>query len=212
MHIYLIRHGESLGNKTHTYLGHTDLDLSEKGYIQAELACKYILNNLKIDKIYSSDLIRAYNTVLPVAKELNLDIIADKDLREINAGFWENKKYDYLIENFRETYNLWLTDIGNAKCDGGESVKDLQNRFMKKLEEIALANPDKNVLIGTHATPIRITNCTVSGHDLSEMHNVPWAYNASLTHIEYTDGKFKLIEYGLSSYLGDLANPLSKKV
>ena len=29
--LILIRHGESLGNATRTYLGHTDLDLSDKG-------------------------------------------------------------------------------------------------------------------------------------------------------------------------------------
>ena len=119
MNLYLIRHGESLGNKTRTYLGHTDLDLSEKGYMQAECASRYILSNLKIDKIYSSDLIRAYNTVLPVAKALNLEITTDKDLREIYAGYWENQKYEYLMEKYADTYNSWLTDIGNAKCDGG---------------------------------------------------------------------------------------------
>lgn len=212
MNIYLIRHGESLGNKARTYLGHTDLDLSEKGYMQAKCASEYIINNLKIDKIYSSDLIRAYNTVLPVAKTLKLEIATDKDLREIYAGYWENQKYEYLMEKYADTYNLWLTDIGNAKCDGGESVKDLQKRFMNKLEEIAKSNPEKNVLIGTHATPIRITNCTVSGLPLSEMHNIPWAYNASITHLEYKDGKFSLIDYGKSSYLGALENPPSRKM
>lgn len=212
MDIYLIRHGESLGNKTKTYLGHTDLDLSERGYMQAECASKYILENIKVDKIYSSDLIRAYNTVLPVAKALNINIITDKNLREINAGLWENQKYDYLMEKYKETYNLWLTDIGNAKCDGGESVTDLQKRFMTKLEEIAKNNEGKSVLIGTHATPIRITNCTVSGLPLSEMHNIPWAFNASLTHLKYTDGKFKLIEYGNSSYLGELENSPSSRM
>ena len=212
MDIYLIRHGESLGNKAKTYLGHTDLDLSERGYKQAECACKYILSNIKIDKIYSSDLIRAYNTVLPVSKALNLKIETDKDLREIYAGYWENQKYEYLMEKYKDTYNSWLTDIGNAKCDGGESVKELQQRFMHKLEEIAISNPGKTVLIGTHATPIRITNCTVSGLPLSEMHNIPWAYNASFTHIKYANGKFELIEYSNSSYLGELENSPSHKM
>lgn len=212
MNLYLVRHGQSIGNLNKTFLGHTDLDLSEAGYLQADCVSDFIINNLKIDKIYSSDLIRAYNTVLPVAKALNIEIIKDDKLREIKAGLWENKRYDYLIENFGESYNRWLTDIGNAGCDGGESVQDLKIRIMNRLKEIAEENPDKNVLIGTHATPIRIAHCTISGNPLSEMNNTPWAFNASLTHIEYKDGTFKMVEYGRTSHLGDLATQPSSKM
>lgn len=204
MNIYLLRHGESIGNKDKIYLGHTDLDLSEKGYMQAERACDYITKNVKIDKIFSSDLIRAYNTVLPTAKKLNINIIKDPGLREIYAGLWENKKYEYLIENFPESYSAWRNDIGNAKCDGGESVAELQKRIMNKLCEIANCNEGSDILIGTHATPIRVINCTITNTPLSDMNNIPWAFNASLTHISYNQGQFKLIDYGKSSYLGEL--------
>lgn len=212
MNLYLVRHGQSIGNLNKTFLGHTDLDLSETGYLQANCVSEYIVNNLKIDKIYSSDLIRAYNTVLPVAKALKMEIIKDERLREIKAGLWENQSYEYLIENFGDSYNRWLTDIGNAGCDGGESVQDLKLRIMDRLKEIAEENPDKNILIGTHATPIRIAHCTISGNPLSEMHNTPWAFNASLTHIEYIDGAFNIVEYGKKSYLGDLITQPSSKV
>lgn len=212
MNIYLVRHGQSIGNLNKKFLGHTDLDLSEAGFKQASCVCDYIINNLKIDKIYSSDLIRAYNTVLPVAKALNMEIIKDKQLREIKAGLWENQEYEYLIKHFGDSYNRWLTDIGNAGCDGGETVQDLQCRFMTRLEEIAKENNDKNILIGTHATPIRIVQCTISGKPLSEMNNIPWALNASLTHIEYTNNQFRIIEYGKTSYLGDLVTQPSSKM
>ena len=107
--------------------------MSETGYLQANCVSEYIVNNLKIDKIYSSDLIRAYNTVLPEAKALKMEIIKDERLREIKAGLWENQSYEYLIENFGDSYNRWLTDIGNAGCDGGESVQDLKLRIMNRL-------------------------------------------------------------------------------
>ena len=54
----MIRHGQSIGNLNRVYLGHTDWDLTELGYKQAELVCEY-LKDEKIDIIYSSDLIRA---------------------------------------------------------------------------------------------------------------------------------------------------------
>ena len=212
MNIYLVRHGESIGNSKKIYLGHTDLDLSERGYKQAELFCDYFTKNYKVDKIYSSDLIRAYNTVLPVAKKLNLEIHKDTQMREIYAGLWENKEYQYLIEKYSETYNQWLTDIGNAKCDGGETVKELKDRIIKRLYELAEENKDKDILIGTHATPIRIIKCIFSGFPIDEMHNVDWAYNASLTHLTYKNGTFEIVDYNIHSYLGDYVKLPSSKM
>ena len=72
--IYLVRHGESLGNAKRIYLGHTNLDLSDLGYIQANVTAQY-LKGVKIDAIYSSDLLRAHNTALPHAQLRNLKVI-----------------------------------------------------------------------------------------------------------------------------------------
>ena len=102
MNIYLIRHGQSIGNLNKVYLGHTDLDLSEIGYKQAERVCDYVVKNYNIDKIFSSDLIRAYNTVLPASQKLNIPIIKEPELREIYAGLWENKKYECLMEKYAD--------------------------------------------------------------------------------------------------------------
>ena len=74
--LILIRHGESLGNSKRIILGHTDWDLSELGYRQAALAADALADR-KVDAVYSSDLIRAYNTVLPMARSRGLSVIAD---------------------------------------------------------------------------------------------------------------------------------------
>ena len=42
--IILVRHGESLGNATGRYLGHTNLGLSEVGTQQAEVTAQYLKN------------------------------------------------------------------------------------------------------------------------------------------------------------------------
>ena len=67
--MYFIRHGQSLGNQLGVFLGHTDLDLSELGYRQAACTAQY-LKDIKIDKVYSSDLLRAENTLKLPAKRL----------------------------------------------------------------------------------------------------------------------------------------------
>ena len=72
--LILIRHGESLGNAVRKLLGHTDLDLSPLGYQQAEAAA-VALKDERIDAIYSSDLLRAYNTAVPHARLRGIDVI-----------------------------------------------------------------------------------------------------------------------------------------
>ena len=64
---YLVMHGQSIGNALRTYLGHTNLDLSELGYEQAKITAEH-LRNVPFDAIYSSDLLRAYHTALPTAR------------------------------------------------------------------------------------------------------------------------------------------------
>ena len=209
--LIIVRHGQSMGNLVDKFLGHTDLDLTEKGYLQASLVADY-LDGIEIDKIYASDLKRAYNTVVETAKRKGIEIIPEKGLREIFAGDWENMGFDDLKNTYVEDYSVWLNDLGNARCTNGESVAELQERVCSTLAEIAENNPGKTVLIGTHATPIRVFYAKWNGFSLDEIKNIPWAPNASVTVAEYEDGKFVVGEYGKNDYLGAEATALPKNV
>ena len=72
--IIFIRHGQSLANEQSRFAGHTNVPLTELGKAQAERAAEYIVKHEKIDKIYSSDLMRAHDTALPVSKLTKLPI------------------------------------------------------------------------------------------------------------------------------------------
>ena len=76
----LVRHGESMANKTKSYAGHIDIPLSEEGFLQAEAVSRYIEENFKVDAVYSSDLSRAYNTIKLFADKCNLAIEKRKEL------------------------------------------------------------------------------------------------------------------------------------
>ena len=97
--LIIIRHGQSLGNAQKRYLGHTDVDLSELGKHQAQIAADYF-KDYNISAIYSSDLLRAYNTALPHARLHGLSVNKDEKLREVFLGEWEGCPIDVLREKW----------------------------------------------------------------------------------------------------------------
>ena len=210
--VYFLRHGQSIGNLTKRYLGHTDEDLSELGYIQAELA-SHFFDLVNIDVIYSSDLIRAYNTVKPIATKKGFPILKSDKLREIYAGEWEGKTIDYLWENYYDTFSVWKNDTGNATTPGGESVKDLLKRVNDEVNRIVSENKGKKILIGIHATPIRVLTSLWQGLNIEETKNIPWVSNASVTCVEYWDnGEYFIRTNGFDEYLGDNKSGLPKGI
>ncbi len=195
----IIRHGYSIYNKAKKFTGQTDIPLDELGLEQAKDTAEYVLQNYKIDKIYSSDLIRAIDTAKPVAEALGLPINKDPDLREINAGCWEGRYIADLKVEYLEAFKKWATDVGLARCGDGESSKELSKRCEKVFRKIAKENEGKTVLVATHGGVVRAIRCSWLGIPLSEMKNVPHVSNSSVTVAEYdneTDtAKFTLIGY-----------------
>lgn len=210
--IILERHGQSQANEKSVFAGYLDVALTETGKKQAEISANYIINNYKIDKIYSSDLKRAYSTGKVIADRLNMGITPDKRLREINAGEWEGQLFDDLEVKYKEDYSVWLSDIGRAKCTGGETVKEFADRITSAITDIARENDGKTVLIAIHATPIRVMQCVCKNVSIEEMKKVSWVTNASVTVINYDDGKWSMELESYDEHMGELKTKVQANV
>lgn len=210
--ILVIRHGESQANLEKCFAGHTDTPLSEKGHIQAEKTAEFVTGNYKVDKVYSSDLQRAYNTALPIAEKLGLEIEKDTNLREIFAGEWEEIPFADMPVKYPKECEIWLSDIGNATCPAGESVAEVQKRAGDALLKIAKENDGKTVVVATHATVVRALYCLYENVSADEMKNVPWVSNASVTEILFENGNFKVLKAGIDEHLKELKTSLPTNV
>ncbi len=206
--LILVRHGQSEANVLQCFAGNYNCNLTEYGLSQAERLSEFLYENFSIDKIYSSDLNRAYSTALPTAKKLSLDIEKNSNMREISAGLWEGMSFSDILEKYRANYEVWLTDIGNAQCNEGESVKDLYERVCREITKIAKENDGKTVLIATHATPIRVFQTYVEKGDVSFARDYQWVPNCSVTVCNYKNGKFELEQIGYNDYLKELKTKL----
>ncbi|MBQ8636427.1 MAG: histidine phosphatase family protein [Clostridia bacterium] len=210
--LILIRHGESEANRQGFFAGQLDLDLQNKGIKQAQLTAKYISENYKVDKIYSSDLQRAYKTAKCLAEILDLEITSDKGLREINAGKWQGMTFEDLRATYPEEYSIWLNHIGHSVLGGGETVKQLGDRVMGALTKIAEENDGKTVAIATHATPIRVAQCIIQTGDIEEMQNIPWVSNASVTVIEYDNNAWRIVAVSKDEHLAEIKTSVPANV
>ena len=207
--IFLIRHGQSQANVDKIFAGHLDSPLSELGKRQALLLKEYLLTQ-KIDAIYSSDLVRAVDTIKPYADQVGLSVTTDKELREFYGGDFEGVKYEDLPKLYPIEYGkFWLQDTENTQMPNGESVKGGMERAYNVILKLAQENLGKSIAIATHGGIIRGFECLANGVKWCQGE---WVQNASTTKLVYKDGKFITIERNVNSYLGQSTSALPKGV
>ncbi len=205
-----VRHGQSMSNVNRTFTGQADVPLSELGKKQAEDLRGFLLGHYAIDTIWSSDLLRARQTIEPVASALGLPVHTDRLLREIFGGEWEEKTVDEIAFRYPEDYAMWQNDIGLARCTGGESLAEVQQRGILAVRRIAEENDGKTVLVATHAAFLRAMQCYWQGLPLRAMKDIPWVPNASTTEAEYDGGSVRIVRLAQDGYLQGEITRISK--
>ncbi|MCK4520205.1 MAG: histidine phosphatase family protein [Candidatus Omnitrophica bacterium] len=152
----LIRHGETDYTLTGRYCGFSNPSLNRKGIQQSErLAIR--LKEAGVDKIYSSDLKRAYESAKIIFKNNSIEKIAD--FREMNFGLFEELKYEEIIKVYPKLYREWIDNPMRVKIPGGEGLVELEKRVKEGLSFISSQNAGKTIALVSHGGPIRIILC-----------------------------------------------------
>lgn len=210
--IYLIRHGESVGNLNRVCLGHTDLGLTDRGLAQAKLTADTLMG-LKIDGVYSSDLLRAMDTARPHAEIRGLPVNGRADLRELYFGQWENKAVDYLRLTYGDMFDIgWRKMFGTFVAPDGEAVVDMAKRAKAALSEIGRRHLGGSVIVASHAALIRALWADISGKAPEEYADfVTFPTNASFTVIVYESDKLIPVSYSNDLHMGELKTGIQTK-
>lgn len=205
--LLVIRHGQSVANLEDKFAGFSDFDLTDLGRKQAEFVASYIKERYKVDAVYASDLLRAYNTALPTARAFGLEINARKALREIYAGRWEAMTYSDINKTERDSFSLWSNDYLNAFCPEGESVKDVCVRVWEETKKIVAEHEGETIVIASHANPVwAIRELTQKTGE--KRTNDSLVANASISVIGYENGEFFEIRPNITEHLGELVTVL----
>ena len=131
-------------------------------------------------------------------------MIPERGLREIDAGEWEGLPFTLIKEKWAEEYRIFRVDLGRSTPPGGESTQHAADRLFETVSRIADENPDRRVLVASHAAVICMFTARVLGLAPEEVQRLRLASNASFSVFEYDGERFHLAEYGNDGYLGDL--------
>ncbi len=153
--LILLRHFKSQWNLENRFTGWTDVPLCPEGIESAEKVAGELVG-LKIDKVYTSPLIRNRETVSLILENLGeekLPVIVDKALDERNYGELQGLNKDEVKKQYgEEQVKLWRRSYDIAP-PGGESLKDVYKRavpFYKEYAEKDLKEGKNVLLVASH--------------------------------------------------------------
>ncbi|RVU54340.1 histidine phosphatase family protein [Anaerosphaera multitolerans] len=189
MKIYFTRHGETVWNRENRIQGHLNSPLTESG-IEMGIALREQAKSIEFDKVYSSDLERAYRTAELIVPERK--IIKTPLLREIDVGSWSGKIFTDIKED--KLYKTYHQNPEKYKRKDGESFYDLNKRVREFFERYVFKSTDEKILIVSHGVTI------ISIFNLME--NVPienfWSNrvrrNGEFNIASYSEGKFEVLK------------------
>lgn len=186
---YIVRHGETENNRAGRLSGWIDTALTEDGLKPTEKVIAK-MSNLHIDKIYSSDMGRAFITAYIVARGLNFtkEIKRLPGLREVNYGDAANmlsaKAYELYAKIDRDTHYT---------PPNGESLDHMQRRVFQTVNELNDMHTDSAIVLVCHSGVMAALRASHIGQDFGE-HNISEAYPHDYV------GKFTFADGAVTSF------------
>lgn len=152
--LYLIRHGLTASNSAGVFQGRRDTPLSERGLEQARLLGRRFAG-LPLDALYCSALSRARQTAEEIAGNAGLIPIALEGLNEIDMG----EMAGHTLEECRRLYPAAAAALEENPAEfaapGGESVRQVYDRVVQTMGEIAAQNPGRTAAVVSHGFVIQ---------------------------------------------------------
>ena len=159
--LILIRHGQSVWHASNRCPGWTEVDLSEKGVVEAEEAGRQLSGN-RIDVVHTSDLIRAQRTAKIVMQHNessgdNVPTQYDWRLNERHYGALQGlNKAETAEKHGAEQVHIWRRSF-DVPPPEGESLEMTAERTIPYFTEEILTDLEsgKNVLVSAHGNSLR---------------------------------------------------------
>jgi broad specificity phosphatase PhoE len=135
--------------------------LTPAGRTQAEELAERVAA-ARVRAIWCSDSARSVQTAEIVAARLRVPVTVRKALREVYVGELAGEPFDRA--RLRELADRWRAGELDAAFPGGESGREVLERYRAQLEEIADLHRGESVLVVAHETALGLVVPALAGH------------------------------------------------
>ena len=199
--VLAIRHGETAWNVDSRIQGQLDIPLNETGRWQARRLARAVAEE-GISAVYSSDLLRAFETARSVARGCGQPINTDTGLRERGFGVFEGLTFREIEQRWPEQSERWRKRDPEFGPEGGEMLRDFYARCVETATRLAAAHPGETIALVAHGGVMDSLYRAASRVALDAPRS--WQLgNASINRLLYTPQGFTLVGWSDTYHLED---------
>ena len=202
MEIYIIRHGQTIWNASNLLQGSADIELNERGRALAGETGQN-LEGIAFDKIYSSPLIRAYETACLIRGHRNIPIIRDERLKELNFGVNEGKNFKELLADTSDPFHYFFErpELYRAP-EHGETFEHICERgaeFMKEIIEPQKSELER-IMIVAHGAMNKAIMCHVKQHGIDQYWSGGLQRNCGVMIVKLDENGYQVLDESKTFY------------
>ncbi|VTU18514.1 Phosphoserine phosphatase 1 [Variovorax sp. PBL-H6] len=190
-----VRHGETAWNVDTRIQGQLDIGLNDTGLWQARRLGQALVDE-PIAAIYASDLARAWETALEIARPRGIEVQPEPGLRERAFGHFEGRTFADIDASLPEQARLWRTrDPAFAPEGGGESLLAFRERVTGIAGQLAQRHPGELVVLVAHGGVMDVLYRAATRQELQAPRT--WHLgNAAINRLLWTPQGFALVGWG----------------
>jgi probable phosphoglycerate mutase len=200
MNLVLVRHGETDWNRQERIQGHIDIPLNGRGQWQAQQAAQALAGQ-QIERLYSSDLLRAQTTAEMIGDVCGCAVEADSRLREKGFGAWEGLTFAEIKKRDAAGYARWREDPSLYTPAGGEGLNETAERVVQAWREIEESTAETVALV-SHGGTLRILLRYLLGLAPDSYWEIKLG-NASLSYLQISPVGNRIISLNDTQHLGE---------
>ncbi|MDE0494546.1 MAG: histidine phosphatase family protein [Acidimicrobiaceae bacterium] len=155
-----MRHGRTPNNAQARLQGQSDSPLDEVGFEQSAVVGKALWDRWPVDRLVVSSRRRTQQTAR-AAGLADVPTTVDDRWTEIDFGAYDDRRIGDVMA---ELGAAWASDVSYVP-PGGESMTSLHERVGEAVAELAGEATTSNILVVTHATPIKSAVVWLLGGD-----------------------------------------------
>jgi probable phosphoglycerate mutase len=208
------RHGQTTWNSENRFQGHADVPLNEIGIEQAREAAR-LLASLTPNAIISSDLSRAQDTALELARLVGVEVRLDPRLRETDVGSWSGNTIAEIRTQDAARYAEWMDGL-DVPAGGAENRTQVADRMEQAIvDALSALGPGALLVVVTHGGAARAAIGRLLGLAVSDWPVIGGLSNCSWSLLEQVPSamgtRWRLAEHNAGSLpmpvIGDDAAP-----